>query len=62
MDHVLKALDEHIAYQSWLLKCEIGLRKELEKETDRLKSENRRLSALVKDYEALKKAAGNMGL
>ncbi len=35
MDHVLKALDEHIAHQDWLLKCarrEIDeLRDELEK-------------------------------
>jgi hypothetical protein len=35
MDHVLKALDEHIAHQDWLLKCarqEIeDLRAELDK-------------------------------
>jgi cell division protein FtsB len=55
MDHILKALDEHIAYQGWLLKCEISAREELEKEADKLKSENRRLSGLVKDYEAREK-------
>ncbi len=57
MDHILKALDEHIAYQNWLLKCEISAREELEKEADKLKSENRRLCGLVKDYEAREKAA-----
>lgn len=59
MDHVLKALDEHIAYQSWMLKCEKSAREELEKEADKLKSENRRLCGLVKEYEARDK--GNSG-
>jgi hypothetical protein len=57
MDHILKALDEHIAYQNWLLKCEVSAREELEKEVDKQKSENRRLSELVKGYEVLDKAA-----
>jgi hypothetical protein len=56
MDHILKALDEHIAYQNWLLKCEVSAREELEKEVDKQKSENRRLSELVKGYEVLDKA------
>jgi hypothetical protein len=57
MDHILKVLDEHIAYQNWLMKCEAGTREELEKEADKLKSENRRLSELIKEYEAREKAA-----
>ena len=61
MDHILKALDEHIAYQNWLLKCEISAREELEKEADKLKSENRRLDGLVKEYEAGDKAAKAAG-
>ena len=34
MDHVLKALDEHIAHQDWLLKC---ARQEIDSLRDELK-------------------------
>jgi hypothetical protein len=34
MDHILKALDEHIAYQNWLLKTETAAREKAEKEQD----------------------------
>lgn len=37
MDHVLKALDEHIAHQDWLLKCARREIDELREEVEKLK-------------------------
>lgn len=38
MDHVLKALDEHIAHQDWLLKCARREIDELRQEVERLRN------------------------
>jgi len=56
MDHLLKALDEHIAHQDWLLRCEKNAKEELEKEVDKLKAENHRLNQRLKDDEAREQA------
>ncbi len=47
MDHLFKALDEHIAHQEWLLKCERNAKEALEKEAEVLRGETRRLSLLL---------------
>lgn len=49
MDHLFKALDEHIAHQEWLLKCERNAKEALEKEGDALRAENARLAGLVRE-------------
>lgn len=43
MDHVLKALDEHIAHLEWLLKNARQEADELRDENDRVKSQNSKL-------------------
>ena len=51
MDHLFKALDEHIAHQEWLLKCERNAKEALEREAEGLRGENRRLSLLLKELD-----------
>ena len=58
MDHLFKALDEHIAHQEWLLKCERNAKEALEKEAEALRAENRRLGILVQEIEKDKPVQG----
>ncbi len=52
MDHLFKALDEHIAHQEWLLKCERNAKEALEKENSALRDENAALNAKNADLIA----------
>ena len=50
MEHILHALNEHIAHQNWLLRCERNARDEVEKELEAVKAENHRLNRIVQDH------------